>query len=115
MDVQAVRDAHEAVRLGISSGALHNAHDIAEGGLAVAIAECCIAGRIGATVRLPDGLDPFAEALGRAFVVSGPEDALAGHLIIGHVGGDQLILEGQLKLAVSALREVRERGLVGFL
>jgi phosphoribosylformylglycinamidine synthase subunit PurL len=115
MDVQAVRDAHEAVRLGISSGALHNAHDIAEGGLAVAIAECCIAGRMGATIRIPDGLDPFAEALGRAFVVSGPEDALAGHLIIGHVGGDRLILEGQLKLAVSALREVRDRGLVGFL
>jgi phosphoribosylformylglycinamidine synthase subunit PurL len=115
MDVPAVRDAHEAVRLGISSGALHNAHDIAEGGLAVAIAECCIAGRIGATVRIPDGLDPFAEALGRAFIVSGPEDALAGHLIIGQVGGDQLILEGQLKLAVSALREVRDRGLVGFL
>jgi phosphoribosylformylglycinamidine synthase subunit PurL len=115
MDVQAVRDAHEAVRLGISSGALHNAHDIAEGGLAVAIAECCLAGRIGATVRIPDGLDPFAEALGRAFVVSGPEDALAGHPVIGHVGGDQLILEGQLKLAVSALREVHERGLVGFL
>ena len=73
MDMQAVRDAHESVRLKVNAGALHNAHDIAEGGLAVALAECCIAGRIGATVRVPEDLDPFAEALGRAFVVSGPD------------------------------------------
>ena len=72
MDVQAVRDAHEAVRDGVRSGALHNAHDIAEGGLAVAIAECCIAGGIGASVELPADLELFGEAPGRAFVVSGP-------------------------------------------
>jgi phosphoribosylformylglycinamidine synthase subunit PurL len=114
MDKQAVRDAHESVRLGVNDGALQNAHDIAEGGLAVALAECCIAGRIGVTVRIPEGLDPFAEALGRAFVVSGSEAALAGSTIIGRVGGDQLELEGQLKLAVSELREARERGLIGY-
>ncbi len=113
-DMQAVRDAHESVRLGVSAGALQNAHDIAEGGLAVALAECCIAGRIGATVRVPDGLNPFAEALGRAFVVSGDEDALAGFEIIGRVGGAQLVLEGQLKVAVSELREAREHGLAGY-
>ncbi len=114
MDMQAVRDAHESVRRKVNAGALHNAHDIAEGGLAVALAECCIAGRIGATVRLPEDLDPFAEALGRAFVVSGPEEALAGLEIIGRVGGDQLELEGQLNLAVSDLRDARERGLTGY-
>jgi phosphoribosylformylglycinamidine synthase len=115
MDAQAARDAHRAVRLGINSGALHNAHDIAEGGLAVAIAECCIAGRIGATVRVPEGVDPFAEAPGRAFIVSGAEDALVGLAIIGRVGGDRLELEGQLRVAVSELHDARERGLVGFL
>ncbi len=66
------------VRDGIRSGAFTSAHDIAEGGLAVALAECCIAGRVGASVELPAGLDPFAEAPGRAFLVSGPEAALAG-------------------------------------
>ena len=115
METQAVRDAHEAVRLGVNSGALHNAHDISEGGLAVAIAECCIAGGIGATVRLPQGLDPFAEAPGRAFIVSGPDAALTGFWVIGRVGGDQLELEGQLKVAVSDLRDVHERGLAGYL
>jgi phosphoribosylformylglycinamidine synthase II len=114
MDERAVRDAHETVRLMVNSGALHNAHDIAEGGIAVAIAECCIAGQIGATVRLPERLDPFAEAPGRAFIVSGPEEVLAGFELIGRVGGDQLELEGLLELAVSELHDVRERGLVGF-
>ncbi len=115
LDEQAARDAHETVRLMVNSGALNSAHDIAEGGIAVAIAECCAAGRIGATVRLPDGLDPFTEAPGRAFVVSGPEASLAGQLIIGRVGGHALELEGRLKVAVSELREVHGRGLVPFL
>jgi phosphoribosylformylglycinamidine synthase len=115
MDEQAVRDAHETVRLMVNSGALHNAHDIAEGGIAVAVAECCIAGQIGATVRLPDGVDPFAEAPGRAFIVSGPEAALAGLALIGHVGGSQLELEGLLEVAVSELHEARESGLAKFL
>ena len=52
-------------RHGAGAGQLRraaSAHDIAEGGLAVALAECCVAGQIGATVRLPDGIEPFAEA-----------------------------------------------------
>jgi phosphoribosylformylglycinamidine synthase len=115
MDEQAIRDAQQEVRDGINSGALHNAHDIAEGGIAVAIAECCVAGQIGATVRLPGGLDPFGEAPGRAFIVSGPESALSGLRRIGRVGGDQLELEGLLKVAVSELHDARERGLAEFL
>jgi phosphoribosylformylglycinamidine synthase subunit PurL len=106
-----VRDAHERVRNGVRDGALHNAHDIAEGGVAVALAECCIAGEVGATVALPEGLDPFAEAPGRGFIVSGPAEALAGLTVIGRVGGDGLEIEDQLKLPVSALHDVRERGL----
>jgi phosphoribosylformylglycinamidine synthase len=113
-DMQAVRDAQEKVRMGINSGALHNAHDIAEGGLAVALAECCIAGRIGATVQIPLGLDPFGEALGQAFIVSGPEEALTGFAVIGRVGGEWLELEGILKLAVSDLRQARERVLASY-
>lgn len=81
----------------------------------VAIAECCVAGGIGAQVRLPQGLHPFAEAPGRAFVVSGVEAALAGFEIIGRVGGDELELEGRLNVAVSELHDARERGLAQFL
>jgi phosphoribosylformylglycinamidine synthase len=115
MNEHAVRDAHGKVRSLVNAGALHNAHDIAEGGITVALAECCIAGSIGATVTLPEGIDPFAEAPGRAFIVSGPEVALTGLTIIGRVGGDELELPGHLKLAVSDLAAARERGLAQYL
>jgi phosphoribosylformylglycinamidine synthase len=114
LDEREVRAAHEAVRAGVASGALRSAHDISEGGIAVALAECCIAGRLGATVFLPEGLDPFAEAPGRAFLVSGPEAALSEFSVVGRVGGDRLELEGWLKVAVSELHDAHERGLSGY-
>ena len=111
LDPHAVRDAHAIVREGVRSGAFRSAHDIAEGGVAVALAECCIAGGIGARVRLPDGLEPFAESPGQGFLVSGDPDALAGLPIIGEVAGERLAIEGVLELAVSELRPLWEHGL----
>ena len=93
------------------SGAVRSAHDIAEGGIAVALAECCVAHRLGARVTLPRGLDPFAEALGVAFIVSGAPEALAGLNLIGTVGGDTLSLDGIAELAVSDIVAARERRL----
>jgi phosphoribosylformylglycinamidine synthase II len=115
LDGDAAAEAHQCVRLLVNSGTLSSAHDVAEGGLAVAIAESCIAGEIGAHVTLPTGLDPFAEAPGRAFVVSGPEAALTGLPIIGHVGGDALEIDGLVNIAVSVLRDARARGLSQYL
>jgi phosphoribosylformylglycinamidine synthase len=83
LDIDAVRDAQVAIRDAVRAGALSSAHDIAEGGLAIALAECCLAGSIGAEVEL-DGADAepggelaamFGEASG-GFVVSGAADAL---------------------------------------
>ena len=111
IDTEAVAQAHREVRDGVRSGALRSAHDIAEGGIAVALAECCIAGSIGATVTLPNGIDPFAEALGQGFIVSGPAEALAEMTVIGRVGGSELAIDGELALAVSELRDAREHGL----
>jgi len=42
-----------ACRYGIRQGWVRSAHDCAEGGLAVAIAEACISGKLGADMRLP--------------------------------------------------------------
>jgi phosphoribosylformylglycinamidine synthase len=114
LDEQPVRAAHEKVRDGVRAGALRNAHDIAEGGLAVAVAECCIAGGIGARIELPNGLDPFAEAPGRAFVVSGDVDALDGSLVIGRVGGSELEIDGILRLSLERLRAAWDGGLATF-
>jgi phosphoribosylformylglycinamidine synthase II len=106
-----IAETHRAVREGVRAGAFRSAHDIAEGGIAVALAECCIAGEIGALVALPDEVDPFGEAPGRAFLVSGPMSALDGLMVIGRVGGSALSIEGRLEIALSELGDVCANGL----
>jgi phosphoribosylformylglycinamidine synthase len=111
LDSAAAGAAHDTVRALVRSGAARSAHDIAEGGIAVALAECCVAGGMGATARLPEEVEPFAEAPGRAFIVSGSEEGLRGLPLIGRVGGPALELEGVLRVEVDRLSEVRRHGL----
>jgi phosphoribosylformylglycinamidine synthase len=111
IDQRAAAQAHQRVRELVRSGAVSSAHDIAEGGVAVALAECAIAGELGATVALPDGLAPFDEAPGRAFVVSGPAEVLDGLVVIGRVGGSSLAIESQFEIPVSELRDAHDSGL----
>ncbi len=111
IDQRAATQAHQRVRELVRSGAVSSAHDIAEGGIAVALAECAIAGELGATVALPDGLAAFDEAPGRAFVVSGPAEVLEGLAVIGRVGGSSLAIEGQFEIPVAELRDARDGGL----
>ena len=105
IDIDAVRAAQDAVREAVRSGALSSAHDIAEGGLAVALAECCLAGAIGAEIELrleqPAAGSPEAALFGEGpggFLVSGTSDALdvLGEQIavvrLGAVGGGALTL-----------------------
>ena len=111
-DLGAIKALHAAVRQGVRSGALRSAHDVAEGGVAVALAECCIAGGLGARVAFDGPL--FAEGPG-AFVVSAPREAVArfgaaAH-VIGEVGGDALVVEGELDLPVAELARVHRDGL----
>jgi phosphoribosylformylglycinamidine synthase subunit PurL len=81
-DIDAVRAAQAAIRDAVRSGALSSAHDVAEGGLAVALAECCIAGELGAQVELDASswdADPLTALFGEGaggFVVSGDSVAL---------------------------------------
>ena len=46
------RQVQQACREGIRQGLFNSAHDCAEGGLAVALAECCISGQLGAKINL---------------------------------------------------------------
>ena len=50
IDVEAVKTVLDAIRAAARSGKVTCIHDVAEGGLAVALAECCVAGGIGAAV-----------------------------------------------------------------
>jgi phosphoribosylformylglycinamidine synthase II len=101
---------HEAVRSAIRLGELRSAHDLAEGGLLVALAECAIGGakHFGAKVQLDapharvDAL-LFGESQSRALVTTRPENAsalaswfeLRGVPVrrIGTVGGADLVVQ----------------------
>jgi phosphoribosylformylglycinamidine synthase len=123
IDPEAIGAALEWVRSAVRQGWLSSAHDVAEGGLAVAVAECAIAGGLGATIELPPGLEPFGEAPGRAFVVSGPRESLERQAdeapvpvrILGAVGGPNVQISGSLDVAVSELDRVWRGGLTKFL
>jgi phosphoribosylformylglycinamidine synthase subunit PurL len=52
VDFELERRVQAACREGIRRNFLNSAHDCAEGGLAVALAECCISGELGAEIEL---------------------------------------------------------------
>lgn len=113
-DLDALKLAHQAVREGIGSGRFTGAHHVAEGGMAVALAKCCIAGGSGAKITLPAFSDVFGEDLGTAFLVTGSEEGLAGLNVIGEVGGE-LDIVNQLVVPVSGLQEAYAGGLPALL
>jgi len=118
-DLGELRALHAAVRQAVRSGALRSVHDVAEGGLAVALAECCVAGGLGAEVTVDTTEEAlFGEGPG-AFVVSGPRGAFAAFgaaaAVIGIVGGDELRIAGALALAVGRLAGVHAGGLAALL
>jgi len=117
IDIESVRATHAAIRTAVRAGELSSAHDVAEGGLAIALAECALAGGRGADVHLgedfwqaislgpadAESISPassralalFGEATG-GFLVSGASEALrelgkrAPTVALGRVGGEQL-------------------------
>jgi phosphoribosylformylglycinamidine synthase len=52
VDFDLERKVQSVCRHGIRSGWVRSAHDTAEGGLTVALAECCLGGKLGAEVNL---------------------------------------------------------------
>ncbi len=89
-------------------GLLTSAHDCSEGGIAVALAECAIAGNTGATVSIPNGADKpsslFGEDPTRVIVSYLPAqeelvrraatEAGVSLIALGRTGGDSLVIEG---------------------
>jgi phosphoribosylformylglycinamidine synthase len=109
-DVDAVAAACSALREGVRAGLVSSAHDVSDGGLACALAECAIGGAIGCRADLQPlrerGCSPeealFGEGSG-GFVVSGEASALSriGAILIGEVGGAAIeIAAGDRSLAI---------------
>jgi phosphoribosylformylglycinamidine synthase len=117
VDLPRARAVLEAVRDAVRGGTLSSCHDTAEGGLLVALAECCLAGGLGAALDLGPSEDLWCDLFGErpvGFVVSGHRDALdaLGRSVplevLGTVGGDALELTVAGETSRWALGELRE-------
>ncbi|MBI4212660.1 MAG: phosphoribosylformylglycinamidine synthase subunit PurL [Deltaproteobacteria bacterium] len=112
----------KACRIGIRRGIVRSAHDVSDGGLAVALVECSIGreeGVLGAVVTLEDDLRPdalfFGESASRILISVAPQHAETFMMIakevgapvamIGEVGGGRLKINGLIDVDVVELRE----------
>jgi phosphoribosylformylglycinamidine synthase subunit PurL len=116
LDVEAESRLHRLLNECAGQDLLGSAHDLSDGGLAVALAESSIAGGLGYTVSVPDdGLEPhvalFSESASRALVTARPgregdvEQLAAVHQVpisrLGLTGGSRLELAGLFDVALS--------------
>ena len=104
----------QAVAQLISHRHVNAVHDVADGGLFVALAESAMSGEIGFSVQCPEGFRKdaflFGEAQGRIVVGVSPdqkdlvEESLSGsdlpYTLLGKVTGDALVVDGAKLLSV---------------
>ena len=110
----------------IRDGLLHSAHDCSHGGLAVALAECCIEGGLGldgSGLRLSGRLDAalFGEGQSRIVVSCPPErrnevEALARRFdvpltYLGQAGGERLVIGDAVSVPIADLARGYREGL----
>jgi phosphoribosylformylglycinamidine synthase len=131
LDLEAHRQLCECVRelVGLDGpdGALVSAvHDVSDGGLALCLAEMAVAGGTGLAVEgLAGAAELFSESPSRVVVctpdAAGVLEAARRHGIaareLGRTGGDRLVVEGLVDLALGAIvsaREARLRSAVDF-
>ena len=123
VDLAAERRTGEFVLGQIAAGRVRACHDLADGGLAVAAAEMCIASATGAELVVAGDAGSvsgwwFGEDQGRYLIAAGEDDArhilaaasAAGVLArtVGRTGGDALILGDEPPISVAGLRDANE-------
>jgi phosphoribosylformylglycinamidine synthase len=125
LDLELEGAVQGAVRKAVRAGLLQSAHDCSEGGIAVALAECCIAGGIGARVVLDDGLPRvaslFAESQSRIVVsvkdanVDATLDILGEfdvpYSVIGTTGADSLKIDDDIDVSVQDMARIYDTSL----
>lgn len=124
LDLQVEKKLLSSVLGAIQSGLVQSAHDLSEGGLAVAIAESCISGHLGAQVNIDTELRSdialFSESQSRILLSASPDKAeqlkayIEGHGVpivkIGTVEGSNLVIDingkNAMNQSVEALKQV---------
>jgi phosphoribosylformylglycinamidine synthase len=120
VDLKKEKALQECCLEAIEAGLIKSAHDISEGGLAVILAECCIAGKTGAVINGREDTDMelyewlFSESQGR-IVISFKErslfllEKLCSRLrvdltVLGRVGGENLQIGDKINISVERLK-----------
>jgi phosphoribosylformylglycinamidine synthase len=121
LDLDAERRLGRLLRALAAEQLLRSAQDISDGGLAVALAECCFVHQIGAHIEVDGDVALYSEDQGRAIVSCGAQQlervlALASqHGVpaeaIGSTGGERLILGTSINVNVNELNAIWEGGL----
>jgi len=107
IDLDLERRVQEACLTAIRAGLIRSAHDCSDGGLAVALAESCLVGGVGARIELAAAFRPdallFGESQSRVIVALREEDWPALEAIareaavpmqrLGSTGGRQLVID----------------------
>jgi phosphoribosylformylglycinamidine synthase II len=127
VDLETERRTGELVLAQIEAGVVRGCHDLSDGGLAVAVAEMCLLGSIGAVLSLP-GIDEgmlFGEDQARYLLAVEPqalplllaaaEAAGVQAREVGRSGGDALIIPGELPISLGELRAAHEGWLPAYM
>ena len=130
VDLAAEKRNGDFVRALIRAGRVSAVHDLADGGLAVALAEMAMAGGIGATIETVQDHGPshaylFGEDQARYLVtcpakgcetlVSDAKQAGIDIVLLGHTAGDSLTLPGLEPISIITLRETHESWLPAYM
>ena len=121
VDLAAERRNGDFVRGQIQSGSITACHDIADGGILVAVAEMTLASGIGCELESPDsGIRPeafwFGEDQARYLACTSDAAALCEQAakagvparIIAHAGGNELILPSGVTISVARMKNAHE-------
>jgi phosphoribosylformylglycinamidine synthase II len=98
-DLENERLLHEFLAQAAERRLLRSAHDVADGGLAVALAEAAIMGGIGVTARCQD---PFGEGDGRVVISASGRDVAALRELVGSLPLEEIGSVGGAEIAIGA-------------
>lgn len=131
VDLAHERRSGDFVRALIQEGRVATCHDIADGGLLVAVAEMALAGNMGLSLTLEGIAEAnrhawlFGEDQGRyviacpateaAAVIALSQRAGVAACVIGRTGGSELTLEGLGAISLAGLRDVHEGWMPGLM
>jgi len=125
LDLKKEKNVQDAVLEIIGQRLASSAHDCSDGGLAIALAECCILGGHGAVITLKDKMRNdallFGESQSRIIISTGGKNQEkiktickkynAPCTVIGEVKGDSLIINKLIKVKVARIQDIHSKAI----